>query len=205
MEWIWYFFLYSAAGFLIEVAYARLMGLKKRDRKCLLLLPLCPVYGVGALGIFLLPEPVLRAPLLLVPAAAAVAVGAEYLMALFYEKVWRVAFWDYRAMPFHLQGRVCLPFAAAWGLLALPLVYGVQPLARRLAPLLPPELLAGLTALFLADCVCTGALLRRRGDTDALRWYRTVPLWLRARAARRRSPPDAPARRPAGGQRSESA
>ena len=48
MKWIWNFYLYSFFGFLLEVVYARLTRAKKRDRKCRLLLPLCPVYGLGA-------------------------------------------------------------------------------------------------------------------------------------------------------------
>ena len=49
------FFLYSFLGFLIEVAYTRLCHHPKQDRKCLLFLPLCPVYGLGALAVLSLP------------------------------------------------------------------------------------------------------------------------------------------------------
>ena len=47
-RWLWYFYWYSFLGFLLEVAFARISGHPKRDRKCLLLLPLRPVYGLGA-------------------------------------------------------------------------------------------------------------------------------------------------------------
>ena len=46
MEWFWYFLFYSFLGFLLEVGYAWWTG-GSLDRKCLLLLPLCPVYGLG--------------------------------------------------------------------------------------------------------------------------------------------------------------
>ena len=46
MSLFWIFLIYSFLGFLIEVAYARVTGEAKRDRKCRLLLPLCPVYGL---------------------------------------------------------------------------------------------------------------------------------------------------------------
>ena len=39
----WYFVLYSFLGFLVEVAYARGLGVEKQDRKCFYFLPLCPV------------------------------------------------------------------------------------------------------------------------------------------------------------------
>ena len=54
MVWFWYFLIYSFLGFLVEVAYVRLVGGVKRDRKCRLVLPICPVYGLGAVAITLL-------------------------------------------------------------------------------------------------------------------------------------------------------
>ena len=67
------FFLYSFLGFLIEVAYTRLCHHPKQDRKCLLFLPLCPVYGLGALAVLSLPALLLRRPLLVFLAGALVA------------------------------------------------------------------------------------------------------------------------------------
>ena len=172
MKWMWYFYLYSVLGFLLEVAYARAVGARKRDRKCHLLLPVCPVYGLGATAIALLPEPVAAAPVLLFAASAALATGAEYLAALFYEKVWHVSFWDYRSLPGNVQGRICLPFSLIWGVLGLALRYLVQPLAGRLVEGLLDLLLLPLSLLFAADMVLTGHVLRRAGSTEALRWRR---------------------------------
>ncbi len=64
MEYFWYFVLYSALGFLLEVGYAWCTG-GRRDRKRTLVLPLCPVYGLGALVVLALPEEILTHPLLL--------------------------------------------------------------------------------------------------------------------------------------------
>ena len=61
MIWVWNFILYSFFGFLLEVAYARATG-GRGDRKSLLVLPLCPVYGVGACLILLLPRTVIQNP-----------------------------------------------------------------------------------------------------------------------------------------------
>jgi len=75
------FLIYSFLGFLLEVAFARLTRAAKQDRKCMLLLPLCPVYGLGGVLIAYLPEFVQRSPVLLFlcgALAAAFAVPAEY-------------------------------------------------------------------------------------------------------------------------------
>ena len=147
LEWIWYFIWYSFLGFLLEVGYARWTG-GRRDRKCLLLLPLCPVYGLGACAVLLLPPWVLERPLLLVVAGGAAATGVEYGMALFYERVLRVSFWNYDGLTGSIHGRVCLPFALAWSLLILPLVYLVHPAVARLADGIPaPVSWAVLAAL----------------------------------------------------------
>lgn len=175
MEWIWYFLFYSALGFGLEVLYTRLTGGAKKDRKCLLFLPLCPVYGLGAVGILLLPEWLFARPLLLLLAAGAVATGAEYLLSWYYERFWGVSFWDYSALPLQVHGRVCLPFALAWGLLSLPLVYWVQPAARHWGELLPGGSIAALGLLFAADWIVTGQVLRRSHSTQSLRWWVTAP------------------------------
>ena len=85
--WFWYFVIYSFLGFLTEVAFARLTRNPKRDRKCRYFLPLCPVYGLGAIAILLLPEPVRQNPLLLFPCSAVVCTAVEYGTGLFYETV----------------------------------------------------------------------------------------------------------------------
>ncbi|MFR1233522.1 MAG: putative ABC transporter permease [Evtepia gabavorous] len=98
------FFLYSFLGFLIEVAYTRLCHHPKQDRKCLLFLPLCPVYGLGALAVLSLPALLLRRPLLVFLAGALVATLVEYVVAVFYEKGVGVRFWEYDQQPGNLLG-----------------------------------------------------------------------------------------------------
>ena len=64
MKLIWYLLCYSLLGFVGEVLYARLTHSAKPDRKCRLFLPLCPVYGIGAVVIALLP---FRSPISVFP------------------------------------------------------------------------------------------------------------------------------------------
>ena len=171
LEWLWYFIWYSFLGFLLEVGYARWTG-GRRDRKCLLLLPLCPVYGLGACAVLLLPPAVLERPLLLAAAGGAVATGVEYGMALFYERVLRVSFWNYEGLPGSIQGRVCIPFALAWSLLMLPLVYLVHPAAARLAAAIPDPVSWAVLAALLGDLAISGGILRRTGERACLQRYR---------------------------------
>ena len=166
----WQFFFYSLCGFFLEVAFARLSHNPKQDRKCHLLLPVCPVYGVGALGILILPQAIRRSPLLLFFAGAAVCTLAEWSLSLFYEYAAGTVFWDYRALPFNLKGRVCLLFSLFWGLLALPLTYFLAPLVSQWAAAIPAAVTIPAALFYLGDAA-TSLFLLRRGGTESLRWY----------------------------------
>ena len=171
MVWFWYFLIYSFLGFLVEVVYVRVVGGAKRDRKCRLLLPICPVYGLGALAVLALPPFVQARPLLLLPAAGAACTAVEYLTSLFYEKVFRVSFWDYSHLPMNLGGRVCPLFSLFWGGLAVVTLWVIHPWVTLLVSAIPPWALPPVLLLWGADTLLTALVLRRTGDTNALRWY----------------------------------
>ena len=171
MNWFWYFVVYSFLGFLLEVGYARATG-GQRERKCLLVLPLCPVYGLGACAILWLAELGAQAPLWVLLSGTLAATGVEYLMAVWYERGLGVSFWDYRQLPGNIQGRVCLPFSAAWGLLALALVYWVHPWVREWTAAIPNAVSLSAFVLVAADTVVSSVMMRRTGSRACLQWYR---------------------------------
>ena len=170
MHWLWYFIIYSFCGFLLEVAFARLIGHPKRDRKCLLLLPLCPVYGLGACLILLL-APLARSPLWVMAAGGLAATAAELVMGLFYQFLLGVKFWDYSGMRGNIGGLVCPAFSLCWAVLALTLVYLVHPNLALLGSRIPDGLAPPVLILLGADTLVSCVALRRTGTTEVLRWY----------------------------------
>lgn len=172
MDLIWYILIYSFLGFLLELFYARMVCCSRRVRKCLFLLPMCPVYGLGAGLILSLPAPILHNVWLLMPCSALAATAVEYLVGWFYETCWHVSFWDYSGLPGSIQGRVCLPFSLIWCLISLPLVLWIHPLVIHVVSLIPSFLLPPAAALFAADFAFTGHLLRQTKSIEVLRWYR---------------------------------
>ena len=52
---LWTFWTYSFFGYLLEKGYAAATHGSQRARKGFLLLPMCPVYGLGALAVLALP------------------------------------------------------------------------------------------------------------------------------------------------------
>lgn len=170
MIWFWSFIAYSFAGFLLETAFAWLSG-GPSHRKGMLVLPLCPVYGAGACLILALPGWVDQRPGLLFLLGALAATAAEYLAALYHEKVLGVSFWNYDDLPGSLQGRVCLSFSLAWGTLSLGLVYWLHPLLAPWLVRIPVPVGGMALATLLADGLFTAALLRSTGDTASLQRY----------------------------------
>ena len=170
MRWLWYFIFYSFCGFLLEVAFARLTGDPKQDRKCLLLLPLCPVYGLGACLILLL-APLAPGAVWVFAAGGLAATAAELSMGLFYRFGLGVEFWNYTGMRGSVGGLICPAFSLCWGVLALALVYWVHPALAPLAQQLPDWLAPPALILLGADTLVSCVALRRAGTTEVLKWY----------------------------------
>ncbi len=171
--WFWIFVCYGFVGFLLEVVFAWITG-GRPDRKCLLLLPLCPVYGIGAGGILWLAPLAGRNPAALFVVGAVTATVAEYALAVWYEKVLGVQFWDYHDLPGNIQGRVCLLFSLAWGVLSLALVYWVHPLVGGWLRMIPTPITLSALALVAADLFVSGVMMKRTGDRRCLQWYKAL-------------------------------
>lgn len=167
-EVFWYFIFYSFLGYLLEQVFARAVRGPQQRRKCFLLLPLCPVYGLGVLAVLALPEAVRTGPWLIFTGAV-VTTAVEYAVHWGYELFLGVKFWDYSATFGNLNGRVCLPFTLAWGVLTAVALWWVQPgIAAVTAQISPPLTFAALL-LFTVDGVCSAQFLRVTHDVEALR------------------------------------
>lgn len=166
--WLWYFWIYSFLGFLLEKGFAAATRAENRTRKCFLLLPLCPVYGLGMLAVLTLP-PVFRQGIWLVLGGAVVTTAVEYVVHWGYERFLGVQFWDYSRVPGNWNGRVCLPFTLAWGVLTAAAVWLLQPGIAALAAGIPAAVTYVCLLAFTADLVCSIRFLRVTHDIEGLR------------------------------------
>ena len=168
---IWYLLIYSFLGYLLEVGYAKLVHGRGSGRKCLLLLPLCPVYGVGAVAIVALsgahPQ-----PMWVMGVGFGAATVVELLFGLYYKYVLGVAFWNYSQIRWNVGGLVCLPFSLAWSGLALALVYTVHPIVKSCVSALPTAFTVPVWIVLGADCLVSSIALKREKNTAVLQWYR---------------------------------
>lgn len=165
---LWYFWIYSFLGYLLEKSFAKLTHAKLQGRKCFLLLPLCPVYGLGMLAVLALP-PVCKEGIWLVAYGGLAATLVEYVVHWAYDTFLHVQFWNYAGLPGNVHDRVCLPFTAAWGVLTAAAVWWVQPGVERLAARVPWELTYLCLLVFAVDALASARFLWVTGDVERLR------------------------------------
>ena len=165
---LWTFWTYSFFGYLLERGYAAATRAAQPPGKGFLLLPLCPVYGLGALAVLALPPALTDGFWSLALWGGLTATAVEYGVHLLYDRLLGVRFWDYSRLPGNFQGRVCLPFSLAWGLLTAA---GLPPVQAVLAPALaavPPPVTYAALLVFTADAVTSLRLLRQARDPAVL-------------------------------------
>lgn len=167
-EYLWIFWSFSLLGWVLERLFAAVTRSPRRRRRCLLLLPLCPVYGLGMAAVLALP-PSLRSGWPLYLWGGLTATSVEYIYHWWGETFLGVSFWDYTGVFGNFRGRVCLPFSLAWGLLLFPAVYLVMPPVVALADRVPIGVTWWLLLAFTADAVCSLRFLAVTHDLEALR------------------------------------
>ena len=167
--WLWNFWIFSFWGWCLERLFAAVTHSPRQRRRCLLVSPLCPVYGLGMAAVLALPAPLLSGWRLYFFGSLA-ATAVEYLYHWWGDCFLRVRFWDYTSVPGNLRGRVCLPFSLAWGLLMFPAVKLAAPAAAALALRFPPLLTWLCLMVFAADAVCSLRFLAVTHDLNALRY-----------------------------------
>lgn len=170
MKWFWIFILYSFGGYLLEKAFAAVTDSPHQVRKCFLLLPLCPVYGLAMLAVVHLPAELTDSFWRLALYGGMAATGMEYMIHFLYEKLLGVMFWDYSATKMDLNRRICLPFSVAWGLLTALSVRYVQPWVLTAVDRIPPAITYSTWLLLVVDGFFSAKLLLSRHDIDLLGW-----------------------------------
>lgn len=166
-RWLWYGFIYSFLGYCLEKVYAFATSSPHQVRKCFLLLPLCPVYGL-AMAACLALIPAGSSFTLSVIAGGFLCTAVEYLVHWYYDRVFSVSFWDYSALRGNLRGRICPQFALIWGFLSALTIRWIHPPIAAFVEMIPPPVTFIAWMLLITDCVLTWPLLRRYQDTELL-------------------------------------
>lgn len=153
-----YFIIYSFFGWIIESTYKSILQ-KKVINSGFLAGPFCPIYGFGALIMYLSLKNVTNNIFILFIFGMIALSVFEYIVGLFLELVFQTKYWDYSNKKFNIQGRVCLLNSFYWGILGIIFMKGIHPLVENLVAKIPQTYLiiivgTGCTYL-LADTITT--------------------------------------------------
>ena len=176
-ELLWLFFLSSFAGWLLETTFAAIKQ-KRFVNRGLVNLPFCVLYGCATIFITIFGSELDGIWLYL--GSVILATVFEWVAGHLIEKIYHEKWWDYSALPLNLDGYICLPISAFWGLLAFIMMKWGNTFSLSLFHLLPKTagyvILLLLVAFLTLDILATAIILT--GKSRAIDRWMAVDDWL---------------------------
>ena len=126
LNYLFYFFVYSFMGWLLEVA-VRFKEEKKFVNRGFLLGPICPIYGYAMVALVLLVGTKGQDILSIFLMTVFVCATLEYFTSLIMEKLFKARWWDYSNKKFNINGRICLEVMFEFGIMGTLALYFLQP------------------------------------------------------------------------------
>ena len=162
----WLFLIAGVVGDLVEVVFWLITRGELISRSSLLYGPFSLVWGAGAVLLTLALHGMEDRGAVRIVVTGAVLGGAyEYICYWLQEILFGACFWDYRHLPFNLNGRINLVFCLFWGLAALVWVRLLFPALCAFIDRIPRRMgrrIVQVSALFLAcSTVLSAAALCR--------------------------------------------
>ena len=128
---LFYFLTFSVLGWLIETVYGYLVLGYFPDRG-FFSGPVCPIYGTGAIAfIWLLKSN--KNPAKLIIVSILFFTLLEYFIGFCLDATYNAYLWDYSEEVLNINGRVCLSFSLAWGVMAIIFKYLIYPVIEKIA------------------------------------------------------------------------
>ena len=154
--YIMLFFIYSLAGWLIEMIPATIREKKFVDRG-FLVGPYCPIYGCGVILITLLLQKYADDIVVTFFLSVIICGTLEYLTSYVMEKIFKARWWDYSNNKFNINGRICLETLVPFGIGGVLVLFVFNPFLEKIINLIPGlalHIVTGvLCVLFLIDCI----------------------------------------------------
>lgn len=155
---IFYFFMYSLLGWAMESIYLSI-GQRRLVNTGFLYGPFCPIYGFGAVVLYVLLIHLQGKPVLIFLAGFFVLSVWEYFVGFLLEKLFKTKYWDYSNNKFNFQGRICLLNSIYWGILGVVFIQFIHPFIESkilLIPEMPLQINVSIIMIIvLADAINT--------------------------------------------------
>lgn len=173
----WLFLIAGVVGDLVEVVFWLVTRGELTSRSSLLYGQFSIVWGAGAVLLTLVFHRMDdHSPVRIFMTGTVLGGVYEYICSLIQEVLFGACFWDYRHLPFNLNGRVNLVFCLFWGAAAILWVRAVCPALCRFVERIPFQqgrrIAAGAAAFLIFSTVLSAAALgrmdRRREGVPAL-------------------------------------
>ncbi len=152
------FIIYSFFGWILESVYKSICQ-RKWINSGFIYGPFCPIYGVGAIIMFIFLERYKDNLILLFFAGFIVLSVWEYLVGWFLEKAFNTTYWDYSNHKINIKGRVCLTNSIMWGILGIIFIHFIHPGITNLLSKIPQNITTVLTVIIggyiLIDAIIT--------------------------------------------------
>lgn len=125
-EILTYFIIYSFLGWGLETVFRSICE-KRIINTGFLYGPFCPIYGLGAIIMYLLLNDYKGRYISIFCIAIIVLTIWEYIVGVFLEKTFKTKYWDYSDHKLNFQGRICLINSIFWGILGIAFINFIHP------------------------------------------------------------------------------
>ena len=142
---IFYFFMYSLLGWAMESIYLSI-GQRRLVNTGFLYGPFCPIYGFGAVVLYVLLIHLQGKPVLILSVW-------EYFVGFLLEKLFKTKYWDYSNNKFNINGRVCLLNSIYWGFLSVFFIEIWNPLVETQLTKIPSDIILYIDIILVAYIV----------------------------------------------------
>lgn len=174
---IWMFFAYSFLGWVLETVTAAISQ-KRFVNRGLINGPFCVIYGIAALILSVYLQELHGIWLIL--GSAIFCTVIEWIAGHLIERLYHEKWWDYSEIPWNLDGYICLPVSAFWGVLGFVVLRWGNPFLMwifQLCPKLPGKILLWVLAAMLGiDVVAT--LIIMSGRSRRRKQWEAADAWL---------------------------
>ena len=143
---LWYFLIYSFAGWCVEVVFHAMKAHRLVNRG-FLNGPVCPVYGFGVVLVFAAVHLIVDRSggtlqdvsiIMLYPIGVLLTTAVELLGGFMLDKAFHARWWNYSSEKYNFRGYICLKFSLLWGLGVVFLVKFAHPFIDRATVLFLP-------------------------------------------------------------------
>ena len=159
------FYFYSIFGWLVECTACSIQHKKLIYNRGFLIGPYCPIYGFGAMYMYLFLNRYSNDPIILFVMAVVGTSLLEYITSYLMEKIFKARWWDYSHMKYNIEGRICLQNALLFGILGIIFIYLINPIFISLLNKLPDTFIIVLGiilfVLFLIDFILSFTIISK--------------------------------------------